>query len=322
MGILDTARGPAASLRGSPRGGASQAERGMTLMAVAMLLVPGMDALAKLLSAQLSPFQIAFIRFLLQSAFLGGLLAWQRRLAVPAAALPRLVLAGALVAGAIGCLFWSLTALPLANAIAIFFVEPLLLTLLSALLLGERVGWQRLAAVAVGLGGALIVIRPNWAAFGGMALLPLLAALFYAGQLTVLRSLAGQLPATQVQGYSALFAALLLGAALAIGSGQGVELLAWDTPQGVAWLYLAGIGVLSTVGYLLISGAMRRAGASILAPFQYLEIISATLLGYLIFGDLPDALTGLGTAIILGAGGYVFYRERRSAQADGPRPPE
>jgi drug/metabolite transporter (DMT)-like permease len=290
-----------------------ETEAGMLFMAGAMLLVPGIDALAKLLSAQLSPFQITFIRFLLQAAFLGGLLAWSRRLAVPRSALPRLALGGTFVAAAIGFLVWSLSILPLANAIAIFFVEPLVLSLLSALFLGERVGWQRLGAVAVGLIGALVVIRPNWAQFGAAALLPLFAAVFYAAQLTVFRSLSGDLSGPRVQAYSAIFATLVLGIALLLGGAAGVDQFAWHRPRGVAWAYLAGIGVLSTISYLLISSALKRTEAGTLAPFQYLEIISATILGYLVFGDFPDLLTWLGTGIILASGLYVFYRERKRA---------
>jgi drug/metabolite transporter (DMT)-like permease len=287
-----------------------QTRTGMLLMAGAMLLVPGMDALAKLLSAQLSPFQIAFIRFVLQGAFLGGLLAWHRRLAVPTAALPRLALGGVFVAGAIGFLVWSVSVLPLANAIAIFFVEPLLLSLMAMLFLGERPGGPRLAGVAVGLAGALVVIRPNWAQFGAAALLPLAAAAFYAAQMVVFRTLADRLSGPRVQAYSAFFATLVLGLCLLAAAPAGVEQLAWHPIEGLAWAYLAGIGALSTAAYLLISSALKRAEAGALAPLQYLEIISATLLGYLVFGDFPDALTWVGTGIILAAGLFVLHRER------------
>ena len=148
-------------------------------------------------------------------------------------------------------------------------------------------------------------------------MLPLLAAVFYAAQLTVFRSLSGGLSGARVQGYSAVFATIVLGLALLLGGTAGVEQFAWHRPHGAAWAYLAGIGVLSTISYLLISAALKRSEAGILAPFQYLEIISATFLGYVVFGDFPDALTWLGTAIILASGLYVFHRERRiAARAD------
>ncbi|MEF8834248.1 MAG: EamA family transporter, partial [Halofilum sp. (in: g-proteobacteria)] len=140
----------------------------MALMAVAMLLVPGLDAIAKTLTATLAPAQIAWGRFLFQTlAILPVLWFSGRRIRTS-----RPLLHGArglLLASALLLIIWAFQYLPLANAIAIFFVEPLILTLLSAAFLGERIGPRRLAAVAVGLIGALIVIRPNWTLFGWTA---------------------------------------------------------------------------------------------------------------------------------------------------------
>lgn len=291
--------------------------RGMALMASAMLIAPGMDAIAKLLAADLSPSQVGFLRFLVQTVLLAGVLMLRfgsRAMAVPRDALPKLALAGVFMGAAIGLLFWSLVHLPLANAIAIFFVEPLVLTLFSALFLRETVGSHRLGAVAVGLAGAMIVIRPNWALFGGAAVLPLLAAVFYAAQMTVVRSITARLDGLRVQFYSGLFAGLFLGLVLFAGHGTGMPLFAWTGPPSSLWGLVLALGFLSAVSHFMITTAFKMTQASILAPFQYLEIISATILGYLIFGDFPDALTWLGTAIILAAGVYVFHRERRQAR--------
>ncbi|GAB5377897.1 MAG: hypothetical protein AcusKO_43590 [Acuticoccus sp.] len=131
--------------------------RGMALMAFAMLIIPGLDATAKYLGATLSPIQIGFLRYLVQSVLLTMVfVALRRPLVTPlvVAAWPRLALAGFCIATAVGSLFWALQYLPLANAIAIFFVEPLILTLFSAFFRGEKVGWHRYSAVAVGLVGA------------------------------------------------------------------------------------------------------------------------------------------------------------------------
>lgn len=291
--------------------------RGMALMAFAMLLVPGMDAIAKVLAADLSPFQVTFFRFFVQTVILAAVLALlsrRRPVLVPRAAVPKLALAGAFMGLAVGFLFWSLAYLPLANAVAIFFVEPLVLTVFSALFLRETVGWHRLSAVAVGLAGALIVIRPNWELFGWVAVLPLLAAVFYAAQMTVIRSIAVGLDGLRVQAYGGGFAALFLGVALLLGHGADLPMFAWVAPPPAVWGLILGLGLLSVVSHLMITTAFGMTQASILAPFQYLEIIAATALGYVIFGEFPDALTWLGTAIILGAGIYVFHRERRQAR--------
>lgn len=287
-------------------------------MASAMLLIPGMDALSKLLTQWMGPAQVACLRFGLQTVFLGGVLAARGALRLPERGLRdvlALAAAGLFIGGTILFMVWAVSVLPLANAIAIFFVEPLLLTLFSALFLGERVGPRRLAAVAVGLVGALVVIRPNWAAFGWHAGLPLLAALGFAAYLATSRSLAARLGGLVLQAWSGLFAALLLGGMLLLGLVWEVPTLAVSAVPAQAWPLVIGLGLLGTAGHLLIALAFKRAEASLLAPFQYLEIISATALGYLLFGDFPDALTWTGVAIILASGLYVFHRERRLARA-------
>lgn len=290
--------------------------QGMALMSMAMLLVPGIDAIAKSLSPELSPFQVAFLRFLVQSLLLAGILlvlTRGRAFRVAVRALPGLAIAGVLMGVAVGLLFGALVHMPLANAIAIFFVQPLILTIFSALFLGEQVGIRRYSAVAVGLAGALIVIRPNWMAFGIVAAFPLLSAVSYAAMWTVIRSMSARTGGLQLQFYSGAFAALFLGLAVLVGAGSdiGGTLAGWGALDLSLWLPLLGLGGISVVGHMMIVGAFRRTEASILAPFQYLEILSATVLGFLIFDDFPDALTWTGTAIILASGLYVFYREQQ-----------
>lgn len=289
-------------------------ELGMLLMAAAMLVVPGMDAIAKVLSATLSPGEVGFVRFLLQTVTLGAVLVVRRGLKWPGRDFPYLAVSGVFLAGAILCLFWALKHMPIANAIAIFFVEPLVLTVFSAVFLRETVGWRRVLAVCVGLLGALIVIRPNWQAFGAVAVLPLITAVLFAAYLTTTRHLGARHSGLVMQFWAGLFAALTLGIGLGVGEAQGIEVLSFAMPTGWEWGLLLALGVLSTAGHLTIAVAFRRAPASVLAPFQYLEIINATLLGWLIFGDFPDLLTWTGAAIIVGSGLYVFSRERRLAK--------
>jgi len=308
-------------------------ETGMLLMAAAMLIVPSLDAFAKLLAQTLSPGEVVFGRFAMQTVCIAPLLligrararaALSQPVAIHASGrLPRLAfqaLGGTLIAAAVMLLVWALQTMPIANAIAIFFVEPLILTLFSAVLLREQVGWRRLAAVAVGLVGALIVIRPNWSEFGWASLLPLGTATCFAGYLTITRHMAQTGDRVRLQFWLGLFAALSLGIALLVGDAAGVAVLAiaWPAPWQLG--VLAGMGAVSAVTHLLISQAFGRAPAAVLAPFQYLEIISATILGLAMFGDFPDAITWLGTAVIVGAGLYVFQRERTLARRPAPPP--
>ena len=286
-----------------------EVEIGMGLMALAMLLIPGIDAIAKLLSATLAPGQVAWGRFVFQTVLLLPLmLATRRRIrsGQPLVHAAR----GALLAAAILLLFWALRYLPIANAIAIFFVEPLVLTLFSAWFLGEPIGRRRLAAVLVGFLGALVVIRPNWAAFGWPALLPLGTAVCFAGYLTLTRRCAAVEEPLAMQLWAGIFAALILSVVVLAGEGLAVDVLDPSWPDGREWALLVALGAVSAVGHVIIAFAFRYAPAGVLAPFQYLEIISATLLGLLLFGDFPDAVTWAGTALIVGSGLYVFLLER------------
>lgn len=291
--------------------GRENAETGMLLMTGAMLLVPTMDVFAKLLSDTQSAAQVAFCRFLFQTTVLAIILLMARQLRWPRGHLRHLVGAGGLIGAAIVLFFWAIKYLPIANAISIFFVEPLILTIFSAVFLGEKVGWRRVLAVLVGLVGAMVVIRPNWSAYGWPAVLPLGTAFCFAGYLIIIRHMSSSLSGVQTQAWIGFFAMLALGGVLLVGTVWPAEPLVFH-PAGVHELtLLLGLGLVATIGHFVIAQAFRYAPASVLAPFQYLEIIGATILGYLVFDDFPDAMTWLGTGIILAAGLYVFNRERR-----------
>lgn len=281
----------------------------MALMTIAMLMVPGLDAIAKILTATLAPAQVAWGRFLFQTlAILPLMLVLGRPVRTTQPGVH--VIRGLLLALALLLIIWALKYLPLANAIAIFFVEPLILTLMSAFFLGERIGARRLVAVGVGLAGALIVIRPNWEAFGWAAVLPLGTAICFAGYLTLTRYAAADGDPLAMQLWAGLFATLGLSVAIVVGEAAELAVLDPVWPGRQDWALLVILGMLSALGHVTIAFAFRYAAAGILAPFQYLEIISATILGLVLFGDFPDALTWLGTALIIGAGLYVFLRER------------
>ncbi len=293
---------------------------GMICMAAAMLLLPIGDMFAKLLTEMMHPVEVTLARFVAQGACLVPAALLLRNRLRGAMFSPIVALSGALVAVTLTSLVWALSVMPLATAIAIFFVEPLILTALAGLLLGERVGPRRLAAVVIGLIGALIVIRPG-AEFSVSALLPLVAATGYALNMIVLRQAARTRSGLTVQCGATVYAALIL-AALALGLHQAgglqpglAELPAWG------WGAITAAGAFAAGSFVLIAEAFRRTEAGTLAPFQYLEIFGATAAGYLVFGDFPDLATFVGIAIILASGLYVFWREQmpenRAAVAPG-----
>lgn len=286
----------------------------MIIMIAAMLFLPAIDALAKVLAATVPVGLITWGRFAFQSVFLAPS-AWSRRRDWQTALWPVHAARGCLLAITTLLFFAAVRTLPLADAISIFFVEPLLLTLLSALLLGETVGWRRLSAIGVGFIGALIVVRPSYAVFGLPALLPLAAALCFALYLILTRKIAPREDPMTMQFWAGLFGLVVMSVALVAGAAFDIDIFKPVWPTLFEWLMLAGIGVVATVGHVMVVHAFRRAEAAILAPFQYLEIISATAFGFILFGDFPDLTTWCGVAIIIGSGIYVFHRERTLARA-------
>ena len=299
-------------------GARTTTETAMLMMAAGVIVIPGIDAIAKHLSTGLAPGQIAASRFLFQLIFLFPIiLVTGRRLMSYHLVLN--AFRGSLIGLATLFFFWGLKHLPLADAISIFFVEPLILTLISAVFLGERVGWRRLSAIVIGFCGALLVIRPSFQTVGLPALLPLAAACCFAIYLALTRKVAQADDVLTMQLWAGIFGGLTLMMALIYGEVGTIDVINPVWPSLYEWLMLALLGLIATSGHLLIVGAFSRASPSILAPFQYLEILGATLLGVIIFGEFPGLMTWLGILIIVGSGLYVFHRERRLSRATLPR---
>ncbi len=283
---------------------------GILLMTAGMLVIPGIDAIAKFLSDDVAAGQVAWGRFLVQSLILLPFVLLRKR-AADAFRRPFVHFArGFLIAMATLMFFASLKYLPMADAIAIFFVEPFILTLISAVFLGETIGWRRIGAILVGFIGALMIIRPSYAIFGLPALLPIGAACCFAIYLALTRSLAQGADPVIMQLTAGLSGLLVMSVALVAGGSMDIAVVTpvWLSPDH--WTLLILLGLIGTIAHLLVVNGFKRAPASLLAPFQYLEIISATLLGFFIFGDFPDPLTWVGIAIIVGSGLYVLHRER------------
>ena len=288
--------------------------RGMALMTAAMTVLPVMDVFAKLLGRSMPALEVTLSRFAVQ-----GALALAVALAIgnPATLIPPRIglhaARGLFLAGATLLFFSALKVMPIPDTLGIFFTEPLILTALSTVVLGERVGWRRWSAVAVGFVGALFIIRPSWAVFGLTALLPLGAAFLFAGYLLLTRRLRVEGSLLAAQFITGIAGTIALGMALLIADAIGPVDMQAVLPDGTQWLQMLGIGVVSFIAHGLVVLAFRHAPAATLAPLNYLEIVSATLLAYLVFGDFPAPPVWLGIAIIVGSGLYVARRERRRA---------
>jgi drug/metabolite transporter (DMT)-like permease len=293
--------------------------KGLILMALAMTILPCMDGIAKYMSTfqAMSPGQVAFYRFFFQMLLtLPFLVAISGREAFRVKRPWMNLLRGALHASATLLFFTSIKYMPLADAFAIYFVEPFMLTAMSALFLGEKVGWRRWSAIVIGFGGAMIVIQPSFEIFGLKALLPIACAFLFALYLFLNRAIGDADPPLTMQTIAGLGGTVFMGLALVAGHWTGNADFELALPGSTFTLViLLVLGLLSGYGHLLVVHAFRLAPVSILAPFQYFEIISATILGFLVFGDFPSASKWLGVAIIVGSGLYIIWRERKAAKA-------
>jgi drug/metabolite transporter (DMT)-like permease len=291
--------------------------RGLGIMASAMLILPCMDAIAKYMSTfeAMSPGQLTFYRFFFQMVLTLPLLVTVGGARAFRAKRPWMnLLRGGLHAAATLLFFTAVKYMPLADVFAIYFVEPFMLTAMSALFLGEKVGWRRWLAIVVGFGGAMIVIQPSFAIFGLTSLLPVLCAFLFALYLFLNRAIGDADPPLTMQTISGLGGTVFMVAALAIGHGMGNADFVPALP-GSWWMLaiLLVLGGISGYGHLLVVHAFRLAPLSLLAPFQYFEIISATVLGLVIFGDFPSASKWLGIAVVVGSGLFIIWRERKVA---------
>lgn len=290
--------------------------KGMGLMAGCMIVLPVMDAIAKYMATfeTMSPGQVTFYRFLFQLLSLLPLLLIVSRGAIHTRRPWMNLLRGALHGAASLMFFMAVKYMPLADVFAIYFVEPFMLTMMSAIFLGERVGWRRWMAIIVGFGGAMIVIQPSYAIFGWTALLPVVCAFLYTLYLFMNRALGEGDSPLVMQTIAGLGGTLFTAAALGIGSGLAVADFEISLPgSSLGLVLLVLLGSISGYVHLLVVRAFRLASLSLLAPFQYFEIISATVLGYALFGDFPTTSKWFGIAIIVGSGLFIIWRERARA---------
>ncbi|GEO83433.1 MULTISPECIES: DMT family transporter [Alphaproteobacteria] len=291
--------------------------KGMALMAGCMLVLPFMDAIAKYMAnvEGMSPGQVNFYRFFFQVVCIVPFLLAAQGWSALSAKRPGLNLLRGVLHGAASLMFFTAVKyMPLADVFAIYFVEPFILTALSAIFLGEKVGWRRWLAIAVGFGGAMIVIQPSYAIFGLTSLLPVACAFLYALYMFLNRAIGEADSPVTMQTMAGIGGTLFMGAVLYGGQAAGQADFAMSLPS--SWLALGLLVILGSIsGYahLIVVRAFRMAPLSVLAPFQYFEIIAATVLGYALFGDFPTVSKWGGILIIVGSGLFILWRERRRA---------
>ena len=209
----------------------------------------------------------------------------------------------ALLVCSISSLFFGLTYLPIAEATTIGFVAPLFITALSVPILKEKVGIHRWSAVAVGLIGVIIIVRPGGDLWHFASIMPLLGALFFA-----LFQIMTRLLSTTEKTYTTLFYTGLGGF---VWSSLIVPFV-WITPSYIYFLVFFITGAMGAIAHLCMINAFDRAEASLLAPYNYTKLLWVSIFGYLVFGDIPSLDMWIGAVIIVSAGIYIFYREKNT----------
>jgi drug/metabolite transporter (DMT)-like permease len=276
--------------------------RGIALILASTVFLGASDVTAKYLSASLPSIEIAWIRFavfalIMVPAMVPGSPLFALRTPRPGLQLMRGV---ALLSSSL--LFISgLRFLPIAEASATGFVAPLFVTALSIMFLRESVGLRRWLATVVGLVGVLIILRPGTSAFHPAAFFPLVSALAWAGTLIMTRLMSGREHAATTMAWSSIAGVCILTALVP---------LVWVAPSWHDILFGVLIGVASTAGQWIVVLAFRYADASVLAPFSYTQLLWVSILGFLVFGELPDIWTVTGAAFIVASGLYTAHRER------------
>ncbi len=288
--------------------------RGALLMMGSMLAFTVNDAFMKSLADELPLSQALFLRGLATSILL-FLLA--RHLGGLRLRLPRRdwKLIGIRTASEVAAAFFFLTALfnmPIANVSAILQALPLTVTLAGAVFFGEAVGWRRLSAILVGFVGVLLIVRPGAEGFNVFSIYALISVACVTARDLATRRLSAAVPSFTVA----------LAAAIAVTAFGGAGALAgdWAEISGKATLQLAGATTTVIAGYMCSVMAMRVGEIAVVAPFRYFSLLAALVLGFMVFGEWPRALTLLGAGIVVATGVYTFYRERQLGRP-APVPP-
>jgi drug/metabolite transporter (DMT)-like permease len=302
---LDSASLPLPEKKSTARAAPARADRpfrGIALILASTVFLGASDVTAKYLSTTLPSIEIAWIRFLVFAmimvpAMLPGSPLFALRTGRPGLQAMRGV------ALLLSSLFFisGLRFLPIAEASATGFVAPLFVTALSIVFLGESVGVRRWLATAAGLIGVLIILRPGSSAFHPAAFFPIVSALAWACTLIMTRMMSGREHAITIMTWSSIVGVCVLSALVPF---------VWVAPSWHDILFGVLIGVASTAGQWIVVLAFRYADASVLAPFSYTQLVWVSLLGFVVFGEVPDVWTVTGAAFIVASGLYTAHRER------------
>ena len=265
------------------------------------MFLPVMDGFAKYLSDDLPILQITWARYFFTVAFVFPIMLFFYKKQLVWSDKPKLqIFRGLILLSANICFFYAISVISLAKALTLAFIAPLIVTAFSPILLGEKVGFRRWTAVAVGFIGSLIVIRPGFLEFNLASMAALATGFFYGFYLIITRKVSIS--------DNPLLTLLITGMVGALLVSLIIPFY-WVKPTLNQWSLMAGIGVFACIGHLFLILSLKYADASKLAPLGYTEIIPNVIIGYYFFNELPDNWTYLGLFIIVLSGLYISRRE-------------
>jgi drug/metabolite transporter (DMT)-like permease len=276
--------------------------RGIFFMLVSTILFTGMQVTVRHVSDELHPFEISFFRNFFGLLVVSPLLF---RFGFGALQTPKLklhALRGALQTAGMMLFFTALTLAPLAQTVALSFTAPLFTTILAIVILRERAGWRRWAALIAGFVGAWIVIRPGLAVVNTGALLVILSSCVWAGSMIIIKILSRTESSLTITLYMGLFMAPL---------SLIPALFVWQWPGGQTLMFLVLVGAFGGVGHLALAQAFKESDATAVLPYDFTRLIWASALGFLVFAEVPDLWTWIGGSVIFSSTVYIAFRETR-----------
>ena len=277
--------------------------RGIAFMIIAVTFFNLKDGIAKYLSATYPIIELVFFQYIVMLVIILPIVVFRGGWHSLATKHPySLLLRGTIGVVAVGLLFAAVSQIPIADAYAISFISPIVVTLLSPFLLGENVGVRRWIAVATGFGGVLLVIQPGFEEFQTGSLIAISAGVMFGLYGIVTRKLTQQELPRIMMVYTSFVGVIGVSAFLPT---------IWVTPQLDHCVMILAMGVLATVGHALMVYSYAAAPAVVVTPFLYTSMIAATIQGYFIFGDFPNFIAWIGISTIIACGIYTTLREAK-----------
>lgn len=276
---------------------------GIILTILSGLALATMDTGAKYLTGRLPVLEVVWARYFFHAVLMTAWLAKTRGTTFLKTRRPLLQLArGGALLGATITMYFGLSKVPLADATAVMFFAPVLVTVLSVVFLGERIGLPRIAAVLAGFGGVLLIVRPGFADTDPYLLLPLGAAVIVSLYYLLTRALSGP-----EENAATLFHTTAVGAVVL----SFAVLVVWETPSTTEFALMLGIGALGALGHFCLVQGFAYASASTLTPFLYAQVLFAGIYSVVLIGDPLRPNLVIGAAILIASGLTIWWRENR-----------